>query len=182
VSTDDPSQLLLHPVRMRIVVALAGRGPSTVREISTRMTDVPPATLYRHVRVLAQSGIATVVGERPVRGAVERTYALVPDRAGLTPPQLASAAADQRMQAFTTFIGSLLADFAAVNRRGGAAAAETAWFVTPLDLTDEQFAAFGAELQALLQRAMATPPSPDGRRRTLASVLLPDPSQPGDPS
>jgi DNA-binding transcriptional ArsR family regulator len=177
----DP-QLLLHPVRMRIVVALARGDPMTPQRLAARLPDVPPATLYRHLRVLAGAGVLSVVGERRIRGAVERTFALQRERASLGPADLAAATPEERMRAFTTFVAVLLADYAAVVRRSAAASSEAAFFVTPLQLTDEEFAAFGTELQAVLQRAMATPPSPTSRRRTLATILIADPAEPGETS
>ena len=175
------SKLLLHPVRMRVVVAIAGGGPMTPRQLTARMPDVPPATLYRHLRVLAEAQVITVVSERRVRGTVERTYALETDRATITPQGLAATGPEERIRAFATFVATLLADYAAADR-GSTAPGDLAYFVTPLELTDQQFAAFGAELQGVLQRAMAIPPSPTSRRRTLATILLPDPVQPGEPS
>jgi hypothetical protein len=40
-------EILLHPVRMRIVVALAGRA-LTPGQLRAELTDVPQATLYQH--------------------------------------------------------------------------------------------------------------------------------------
>jgi hypothetical protein len=75
----------------------------------------------------------------------------------------------------------LVAEYRAFVSRPAANPGEAAWFVTPLQLSDEQFAAFGAELQSALQRAMSVPPVPGSRRRTLATVLIPGPTE-GDPS
>jgi DNA-binding transcriptional ArsR family regulator len=159
---------------MRIVVALVGGTPMTVHELAARLGDVPAATLYRHVGALADARILTVVGERPVRGTIERTYALDHGRAGLTPADIASATPDQLVQAFSTFATSLVTAYAGFVSQAGAVPGEAAWFLTPLQLTDEQFAAFGAELQSILQLAMANPPSPGSRRRTLATILIPE--------
>lgn len=173
-------QLLLHPVRMRIVVAFVGAGTLTPHQLRSSLGNVPPATLYRHIGVLAEAGVLDVVGERRIRGAVERTYALRIDRAMAAPADLATATPSELMTAFTTFVATLLADYAAFARRADRDAGDTAYFVTPLELTDEQFAAFGMELQGVLKRAMATPPSATSRRRTLATIVLPDPSAQGD--
>ena len=146
----------------------------TVQQLAAHLGDVPAATLYRHVGALAHAGVLDVVGERPVRGTIERTYALNQTRAGLGPADLASASPDQLVQAFSTFATSLVTAYAGFVNEPGAVAGEAAWFVTPLHLTDEQFATFGAELQAALHRAMANPPGPGSRRRTLATILIPE--------
>jgi DNA-binding transcriptional ArsR family regulator len=182
--SDEPAdpQLLLHPVRIRLVVAFVGGGPMTASQLAVRLSDVPKATLYRHLNALAAAGVVSVIGERRVRGAVERTYALEPERARIGPADLASASPEQLMQAFTTFVAVLLSDYAAYVRTPDRDPNQAAYFVTPLQLTDQQFAALGAELRDGLQRAMANPPEPTSRRFTFATVVIPDASPNGDPS
>ena len=77
------AELLLHPVRLRIVQAFLGEGELTTADLRARLTDVSPATLYRQVATLAAGGVLEVAAERRVRGAVERTYRLRPERAAV---------------------------------------------------------------------------------------------------
>jgi len=72
----DLNQVLLNPIRSRIIQYLAGHQTATAGEIALLMTDVPRTTLYRHLNVLTKNNIITVVAENRVRGSVERTYAL----------------------------------------------------------------------------------------------------------
>lgn len=67
------SDILLHPVRLRIVLTAAGDEVTTA-DIAKRLPDVPQSTLYRHIAKLAGAGILDIVGERQARGAIERTY------------------------------------------------------------------------------------------------------------
>jgi DNA-binding transcriptional ArsR family regulator len=73
VSTAD---LVLHPVRLRILQAFLGGRHLTTGDLARELPDVAQAGLYRHVSRLAKGGVLEVVGERQARGAVERTYAL----------------------------------------------------------------------------------------------------------
>ena len=57
--------LMLNPVRMRIIMALNER-PMSTQELVTRLSDIPPATLYRQVKRLAKDGSSAVV-DRPLR-------------------------------------------------------------------------------------------------------------------
>jgi DNA-binding transcriptional ArsR family regulator len=70
------NQVLLNPVRGRIIQYLSSHPTATAGDIALRMTDVPRTTLYRHLNVLVNSNILTVVAENRIRGSVERTYAL----------------------------------------------------------------------------------------------------------
>ena len=73
----DFAEIVLNPVRQRIVQYLLINGRGTVAEIGRVLSDVPRASLYRHVNLLLEAGCIQVAEERAVRGAVERTYALV---------------------------------------------------------------------------------------------------------
>ena len=70
------ADLLLHPVRLRIVKAFLGDRALTTSQLAAELDDVPAGSLYRHIARLTKAGVLQVVAERRVRGAVERTYTL----------------------------------------------------------------------------------------------------------
>lgn len=72
----DLSQVLLNPIRSRIIQYLSINQTATAGELDSLITDVARTTLYRHLKILAKSNVITVVAEKRVRGSVERTYAL----------------------------------------------------------------------------------------------------------
>ncbi|MEE3921886.1 helix-turn-helix domain-containing protein [Micromonospora sp. BRA006-A] len=57
-------ELLMHPVRLRIVQAFLGGRTLTTTDLRAELSDVPPATLYRQVATLADHGVLHTVGER----------------------------------------------------------------------------------------------------------------------
>jgi DNA-binding transcriptional ArsR family regulator len=48
----------------------------TATELCKIISDVPRTTLYRHIGMLLDGGIVSVVSEKKIRGSVERTLAL----------------------------------------------------------------------------------------------------------
>lgn len=177
------ADLLLHPVRLRIVQALLGHRALTTGELATELPDVPPATLYRQVAVLAGAGVLEVVGERKVRGAVERTYRLVLEAASVGAEEAAAMDVEQHRRAFATFVAALLADFDRyLDGSGGApdlVGDGVGYRQAALWLTDEEFGILLAELQAAVMSRMANRPAAGRRRRVLSTVLLPaDPDGP----
>jgi len=70
------ADLLLHPVRLRIVQAFLGDRALTTTALREELADIPPTSLYRQVARLVAAGVPMVVAERRVRGAVQRTYVL----------------------------------------------------------------------------------------------------------
>jgi DNA-binding transcriptional ArsR family regulator len=70
------ADLILHPVRLRIVRAFLGGRSLTTSALAAELADVPAASLYRHVARLVDAGVLEVVAERRVRGTIERTFVL----------------------------------------------------------------------------------------------------------
>src|SRR5215831_1697445 len=62
------ADLLLHPVRLRILQTFLGDRTLTTSDLQAELPDVPPASLYRHVGKLVDAGVLAVVSERRVRG------------------------------------------------------------------------------------------------------------------
>jgi len=72
----DITEIMLNPVRMRIIQALATKESITANEICEKIRDVPRTTLYRHINILLEANVLTVLAEKKIRGSYERTLAL----------------------------------------------------------------------------------------------------------
>lgn len=70
------NEIILNPVRMRIIQELSTTQTITANELCERISDVPRTTMYRHINVLIDNNILTVVAEKKVRGSLERKIAL----------------------------------------------------------------------------------------------------------
>ena len=88
------AELLLHPVRLRIVQAFLPDRVLTTGRLGELLPDVATATLYRQVATLAEAGVLEVVEERRVRGAAERTYRLRTQAASVGPEDAAELTVD----------------------------------------------------------------------------------------
>ena len=75
---DVNTDVLLHPVRIKILTALAGQ-EATPSDIAAAAPDIPKASLYRHLNILRACGAIQEVREYRVRGTFEKVYALVTD-------------------------------------------------------------------------------------------------------
>ena len=102
------ADLLLHPVRLRIVQAFLGDRALTTTELRAELPDVPAASLYRHVARLVDAGALGVVSERRVRGALERTYILRAAAARIGVGELEQMTVDEHRQAFIAFVAMFL--------------------------------------------------------------------------
>jgi hypothetical protein len=177
-----PADLLLHPVRMRIVQTIAGRR-MTSGELAAELPDVPTATLYRHIATLAGAGVLAVAEERPVRGTTERVYVLAEGAATLGPEDLASATPEDHLRYFTMFVAGLLGDFGRYVATGepDLVADGVGYRQVPLELTDQELAELGGRLAAAITPVLGNRPGPGRRRRILTTVLIPAPASPSPP-
>ena len=171
----ESRDLLLHPIRLRIVQALIGN-PMTPLGLKAQLGDVAQATLYRHLNQLADSGLLEVVGERRVRGGVERTYGVITSAVSLTSEELATATADDHFRYFATFVGTLLIDFATYLETSNLdlAADRVGYRQVPVWLTDEEFDAVLAKMREPLQECFDNEPGRGRRRRLISTIVTPD--------
>jgi DNA-binding transcriptional ArsR family regulator len=112
--------LLLHPVRLRIVQALTGGQELTTTQLCTRLPDVSKVTVYRQVAPLVDGGFLDVAGEQRVRGAVERRYRLRQDRPVIDAGAAAAMTLEDHRRGFGVAMAVLIAEFDAYLDRDGA--------------------------------------------------------------
>lgn len=171
------ADLLLHPVRLRIVKAFLGDRALTSRQLAAELPDVPAASIYRHVARLTEAGVLHVVAERRVRGITERTYTLRLYAAQVQPGEFTAMSPAEHASAFLAFVAGLLGDFDRYvatkpedPRRDGVGYRLAAMWLTDAELTE-----YLRELAAISQPRLANAPGNDRRRRMLYNIMLPAP-------
>jgi hypothetical protein len=175
------ADLLLHPVRLRIVQAFLGDRALTTGGLRSELPDVPPASLYRHVARLVDAGVLGVVSERRVRGALERTYILRTSAAAVGFDELGQMSADDHRRAFLGFVATLISDFDRYLTRDHIDLLRdgVSYRLAGLWLDDLELLELTRQLIAVLQPRLANAPKPGRTRRILATVLLPGSENPG---
>lgn len=167
--------LLVHPVRLRIVAEFCGR-ELTTRQLADGLADVPQATLYRQIRTLLDAGVLEVTAEVTRGGAVERTYRLVDSAGRVSPEEASSLSSAQHGEYFSLFTASLVEAVATLLRSHGveyAVAAGLTYNRLVVHLNAEEHARFREEFGELVERMLGLPPGPSRARYTLATVVVP---------
>ena len=72
----DYMEACMNATRQRIIQVIMIKKEATSAEIGEELPDIPRASLYRHIKVLLDAEIITVVREEFKRGSVEKTYAI----------------------------------------------------------------------------------------------------------
>jgi hypothetical protein len=171
------ADLLLHPVRLRIVKAFLGDRALTTKQLAAELPDVPAGSIYRHVARLTEAGVLQVVAERRVRATTESTYTLRMYAAQMQPGEMAAMTMDEHASAFLAYVAGLLGDFDryAATQPEDPATDGAGYRVAAMWLTDAELAGYRRELAAISQPRLANPPGKGRRRRMLYTVLLPAP-------
>ncbi|MCP8969863.1 helix-turn-helix domain-containing protein [Ectobacillus ponti] len=170
------ADLILHPVRMQIVQTLVGGRKLTVQEMLQRLPDVAQATLYRHLNKLVEGSVVEVAAQHQVRGTVEKVYALSQSGAHVSGEEFLRSSKEEQMGVFMQFMSNLMNSF------GGYLEQEDRDFIrdgvsfrqADLYMSDEEFLEFAKELGAAFQKVMAHEPAEHRRKRTIATIMIPE--------
>src|SRR5258707_9914316 len=169
------ADLILHPVRMRVILALNSR-TLTPKQLAAELKDVAPATLYHHLNLLTEAGITQVVEERLVRGTLrEKVYTLWEVSNLLSPDEIAHASKDELSQLFLTFVSKLIGDHARyLDLKEGSYYTDGGYHQHAVYLSDEEYVQSGREINAALLPWLKQGPAPGRRRYLLTTILLPE--------
>jgi predicted ArsR family transcriptional regulator len=166
------SDLLIHPVRIRIVTTLQRQAPLTVAQIHSFLPELNQRTLYRHLEQLVEGGVVEVVELRQVRGTYEQLFQLA--RPALFTAEERRNATAEEWEHFFTFITSLLnAEFAAfVRSRYGATGLppDNAVRIGELAIAPADVPLLASELITRAEALAAA--SPEAKDRYRISLLL----------
>ncbi|MCI3918767.1 helix-turn-helix domain-containing protein [Paenibacillus sp. TRM 82003] len=173
---EQKADLILHPIRMRIIQCFIGGATMTAQRLQERLTDVPQATLYRHLKKLNEAGMLTVTEERPNRGTVEKVYALPEHAAELTAADLANMSPDEHLAYFMKFASHLIGQYGRYIRQPGADVVRdgVSYRQISLHLTDEEHMELLNGIRALMTKAFANEPSPERRARVYSTITFPE--------
>jgi hypothetical protein len=174
---NSKADLLLHPVRFRIVQTVVGGHHFTTQQIMELLPDIPQATLYRQLNKLLEGGILEVVEERQVRGTKEKVFAMVENGASLSAKDLSSSNKEDHMQYFLAFLSTIQSSFDRYLQQEelDLEADGVGYRQVPLFLSDEEFTVFTQKMASIILEAAKNAPTDERRRRTLSTIIIPDP-------
>jgi DNA-binding transcriptional ArsR family regulator len=167
-------ELLLHPIRFRIIMALSGKR-LTPGQIAEDLPDVSQTTLYRQINLLVDGGILSVVDERPIRGTLEKMYEVVEGTTRLNRDEIRSVSHDDHLRYFMVFISTLLQDFSSYiekRRDEEIPAIDNIYSTAALYLTDEEYRALTEQVRNLV--IPYTTSSGERKRYNFAFVSIPE--------
>ncbi len=162
----ESAEIIMNPVRQRIMQYLLLHETGTAKELHKAMPDVPSASLYRHIRILAESSFILVAGENRIRGTVESIYRLNKDAM-----KCDDAGGDAVQMALLRLSSSFARYFSGEN----ADPEKDMLLFTgcTLNLTDEEFSSFLSEINEVTCRYMEKKSREESRIRQITLISAP---------
>ncbi|KOS62952.1 transcriptional regulator [Lysinibacillus sp. FJAT-14222] len=177
----NKAEVLMHPVRMKILQALMHtkeEGISTLEMISI-IKDVPQATLYRHIQILADENIIKIVKERKVRSVTEKFYAVNEGAAKLSKEDWTQLTIKQKLNYVSYYQLALLSQYQnyldSLDEEERLADLAT-FSLIDFKLTKDQFKNFENELNDLINKYYnMADSSNETETKTIAINIIPKP-------
>ncbi|MBT2692647.1 helix-turn-helix domain-containing protein [Bacillus sp. ISL-55] len=170
---ETKADLILHPVRMKVLQTLASGRRKTAQQIAEKLPEVPQATLYRHLKKLLDAKVIEVVEENQVRGTIEKVYALPKQNEVLSREEMLKAGPDEHLEYFIKFLANVLMDFEAYIRQPNYDfQKDMASFRTAtIYASDEEYGEFIRKYAELIMPMLQHEESPNRKKRTLTNIL-----------
>lgn len=170
------SEILLHPVRLKIIQCLVDGNQLTAQQLKQQLPDISQATLYRHIKVLEVAGAIVTVETRKKRGATERVFMLPEHVETLSLLQLQQGSPEAHLSYFIKFVAHLIGDFSKYVHgpdmnllRDG-----VTYRQEPIFLSDEENRELMLQIRNLIQKYANNEPSENRRRRLVTTAVFPE--------
>ena len=162
----DIVEVVMNPARQRIFQYFLLHETGTVKELKQALPDIPNASVYRHVKILADHAILVVVGENRIRGTVESVYQL--NKEALTTEDKGGNAVQMSLLGICASFARYFADGHADPRK------DMLLFTNcTLVLTDEEFSGFLSEVNEIALKYMKAEATERSKTRQITLISAP---------
>ncbi|MDD5823869.1 MAG: helix-turn-helix domain-containing protein [Firmicutes bacterium] len=163
----DYASVCMNPIRQRIMQCIILNKEATTTQIAEALSDVPRASLYRHIGILTDAEVIKVVDEEKRRGGVLRTYAMSAPPVGDSPGEM-----NQLIQTSLIQLGADYAEYFSrddVNPQRDLVTLAAATIM----MTDEEYMVFLQKYAELIGEAVTHEPAEGRKERKVAFLSIP---------
>ncbi|MDO4286300.1 MAG: helix-turn-helix domain-containing protein [Eubacteriales bacterium] len=172
---DKLMDCITNPVKCKLLLEIQAQGKVTAKHLSDIYTDIPQATLYRHLRKMLSDGVLQVVEETQIRGTVEKTYALAFNMEKDIETVLAENSGELYMQYFMQYIMGFAKQFQQYCQSPDINIKKdmTGFSLSPLYLSDEELTDLVTNISRLIGAVKNNEPRADRKLRTVGVIISP---------
>mgnify|MGYP002792733590 FL=1 len=171
MESTDLAKIVMNPVRIRIAQYFLVHEQGTPAQIGEELSDVPKASLYRHMKIMEDAGLIRVVQENKKRGTVEKVYKLEQEN----PMGSREPGKEEVAQLIHSSLLGIMGEFQRYLKREDADPQKDMISLTSAVflLTDEEFQEFFSKMGELYSSMINN--QPDGKRRPRKLTLISSP-------
>ena len=166
---------LSDPINARLILEIKEREQATASQLLEKLSDIPQATLYRRLQKMLADDVLKIVEERPIRGTVEKVYALNYDLDKKWEEMGSTNDGKTYMQFVMYHTLGILREFAEYTAKenlniGGDA---TGLFIAPVYATNEELITTLNKIVGLLTELKDNKPGGERRLRNVCITITP---------
>lgn len=173
------SDLLLHPVRMRIIRQLLLGKPLTIAQLVEILGDVPQATLYRHMNLLLKSNFVEVIETQKIKGTEERKFSVKIENLHIPEDEIEATSQEDHIRHYSVFHNNLLqlvTSYLADTPPEQYVKDRFSYAYIPLHLSDEEFEELIQSINHAIEKVINNQPTSTRTTRIFASMFIPQKS------
>ena len=168
-------ECISNPAKSRLMIEIMRRGKVTAKYLAEKCVDIPQTTLYRYLKRVTDDGLLKIVGETPIRGTVEKTYALTFDPSD-PPSVLGQNSGAMYMQMFFQYFLTFAKIFQDYCDTPGIDIKKdrSGLSLSHVYLTDEELEKVAADMAQILYPLQENKPKPEPKLRTVGLIISPE--------
>lgn len=161
--------------KCRLLIEIMKHEEVTAKYLASKCKDISQTTLYRSLKQMTNDGLLKVVDETPIRGTVEKTYALAFDPSD---PQsfFGEDSGTMYMQMFIQYILAFAKQFQAYCDTPGIdiKKGKSGFTLSPLYLTDNELDNVIKSISKILYPLHDNNPTIERKLRTIGLIISPE--------
>lgn len=173
------AELLLHPIRMRIIQQLLLGKPLTIAQLLDTLGDVPQATLYRQINILMKAELIEIIETKKVKGTEERVFSVRKENLQIEENEIEATSQEDHIRHFSIFHGNLFQLATSYLQKTPPKQYKDdgfAYWYTPIHLTDEEFQELVQSVNQVIEKAIHNEPTAERTSRIFAGMFIPQKS------
>jgi hypothetical protein len=164
-----------NPIMCKLFLDIYHKKAVTAKQLVKDYPDIAQSTLYRYLKRMMDDGLIKVVGETPIRGTVEKTYASAVNIEESVSNIIASNDGEAYMLLFMQYISGFIAAFQAYSKSKNIdLKKDIAIFTTaPVFATDAELMDARNKIGDVISGLFENKPSKERRPRNLGLIITP---------
>jgi len=165
---------LTNPARAKVYFEIA-KAEQTVKTLLQILPEISQPTMYRHIKALLDCQLIKIVGEKQVRGVIEKSYGINEDAAPDIQRIIEENDGAAYFQLFIQYITGVAQAFEAYSHDPNINILEdfSAFAVAPFYATKEETMETLGKLAEIIQPLIGNEATPERQLRSFCTILTP---------